>query len=62
MAKASTPRKFEMISSQKELSTLRFEMGKSTRPPESEAFNMLGKKAAGSLTSFLKTKEIKTCL
>ena len=62
VSNTSLPKKFEMLKAQKEPSTLNFEMGKSSRPAESQGFNMLGKKGAGNLTSFLKTKELKTCL
>ena len=57
-----TPKKFEMLKAQKEPSTTKFFMGKSNTPTTTKRFEMLGNKAAGPRTGFLKTMEIKTCL
>ena len=59
---AKTPKKFEMLKAQKEPSTGKFFMGKSNPTSPTKRFEMLGNKAAGPRTGFLKTMEIKTCL
>ncbi len=57
-----TPKKFEMLKAQKEPSTSKFFMGKSNPLSATKRFEMLGNKAVGPRTGFLKTMEIKTCL
>ena len=59
---SSTPKKFEMLKTQKQPSTTKFLMGKSFNSPEPKKFEMLGNKAAGHQTGYYKTEEMKTCL
>ena len=57
-----TPKKFEMLKAQKEPGTTKFFMGNANAPQATRKFEMLGNKAAGPRTGFLKTMEMKTCL
>ncbi len=57
-----TPKKFEMLKAQKEPRTAKFFMGVSSIKAPTGKFEMLGNKAAGPRTGFLKTMEMKTCL
>ena len=58
----SAPRKFEMLKAMKQPATTKFVMGKASKPSATRKFEMLGNKAAGPQTGFLKTMEMKTCL
>ena len=60
--KQTIPQKFEMLTAMKPRMRSKFEMGKSTKHAEPKKFEMLGNKAAGPSTGFLKTMEMKTCL
>ncbi len=55
MPKASkqlVPKKFEMLKAQKERNTTKFIMSKTSKTAEAPKFEMLGNRAAGTLTGY----------